>query len=54
MGLFVAYFTMLSTYQTAQCQMVGKLVNNKLHRIWKEAVAAQQRSYRGICLEGLR
>jgi hypothetical protein len=41
MGLFVDYFTTLSTSQTAQRQMVGKLVSNELHRMWKEGVAAQ-------------
>jgi hypothetical protein len=34
--------------------VVGRLINNELERIWKEAVFALSRHYPEICLEGMR
>jgi hypothetical protein len=34
--------------------MLGRMVNNELERIWKEAVMAQSRDSPFICLEELR
>jgi hypothetical protein len=36
--LFMVYLTMLSVTQTVQHQMIWWLMNDKLQRIWKEAV----------------
>jgi hypothetical protein len=35
-------------------RMVGRLVNDELERIWREAIVTKFRYYPGTCLEGLR
>jgi hypothetical protein len=39
-SLFSVYLTTLSVAQTVQHQPTGRLVNNELERMWKEAVVA--------------
>jgi hypothetical protein len=39
--------------QIIQSRVTGLLVNNKLERMWKEAVVTKKRHYPCFCLEGL-